>query len=141
MNEETMPCDEKQVEICGLKMESILSSLSEVKMEAKAVGLLASGHHDLLMRKFDELVEVITGGGRAGTGLSPRLTVNEVKTARLEVSIERLNDKLEKYIEAKAADERKLYRGILAALGTAVLSMLSQLAMFLVQHMAGRGTP
>ena len=141
MTEEEGRACEDQVEFCNLRLQTILDAISEIRKQMEAHNLVADAREKEHYKRMESMTDLITGGGKAGTGLAPRINALEIMSGTNQRNISKLEDRLEKYIEAKADDERKLYRGILAALGTAVLSLLGQLAMFLVQHLAEGGTP
>ncbi len=130
-----------QVEIYEIRLQSILDAIAELKKQLEAANLVADAREREHTSRLETLMDLIRGSGHAGTGICPRLNLVEVKAEANLHEISKLEERLEKYIEAKTEDERKLYRGILAALGTAVLSLLGQLAMFLFQHLAKGALP
>lgn len=136
MNEQDQKrCDEEQEKICALKMQTILDSIAALKSDAKADELVLDNRTKEIFFKIDQIWDILSGGGRAGTGLNPRLMVVEVKTEKTEKSVDRLDGKLDKYIEERAAFERKLVWGVLGSLGTATLSMIGMVGSQVLQWM------
>ena len=119
-------CGIMQKDICGQKMQSILDAIKELREDAKASELVVDERTKEIFCKIDRIWDVLDGGGRSGTGINPRLIAVEVKTDKNEKGIQRVESKLDDYIRERTAFERKLTWGIITAIGTACLGILTQ---------------
>lgn len=121
-----MACGEGQVKICGMKMDSISEKLDGLALDLQAQKVLEESHAKEMFGKIDHLSDLISGGGRAGTGISPRLSMVELKSENNDKGLARVELKLDGYIKERTAFERKLTWGIITAIGTACLGILTQ---------------
>ncbi len=129
-----MTCGDGQVKICGLKMDSISDKLDDMALDLQAQKVLEESHTRELFGKIDHLSELISGGGRAGTGITPRLSLLEHRSDNQEKIIGRIESRLDDYIKERTAFERKLTWGIITAIGTACLGILTQFIGGMIHH-------
>lgn len=121
-----MQCGEGQVRICSAKMDTIIEKVGDLSSDLEAQKLLEESHAREMFGKIDDLKDLISGGGRAGTGISPRLSMVELKSENNEKGLARVESKLDDYIKARTAFESRLTWGIITAIGTACLGILTQ---------------
>lgn len=119
-------CNEDQLHVYTMQMTSILEKLEEYSCQLAAQKVLEENHAREIFAKIDHLGELISGGGRQGTGIAPRLSMVEFRADANEKSVQRVEVKLEDYIKERTTFERRLTWGIITAIGTACLGILTQ---------------
>ncbi|MCL4735371.1 MAG: hypothetical protein KJ050_10595 [Candidatus Omnitrophica bacterium] len=121
-----MNCGDGQVRLCSAKMDTLLEKVTDLAQDLETQKLLEESHARELFGKIDSLKDLITGGGRSGTGIAPRLSLVELRTAENEKGISRVENKLDEHIRERTQFERKITWGIIAAIGTGCLGILTQ---------------
>lgn len=121
-----MNCDDSQVRLCTAKMDTIIEKVGILTHDLEVQKLLEESHAREIFEKIDNLKDLISGGGRSGTGIAPRLSVVELRTTENEKGINRVEIKLDDHIRERTLFERKLTWGIIAAIGTGCLGILTQ---------------
>lgn len=126
MVETAMACPEGQEKICALIMDSISKKLDDLVLDLQAQKLLEESHAKEIFGKIDHLSDLISGGGRQGTGIVPRLQLQDNQIQSQDKRLAKIEDRFDRYVEDRDKREKRIIWGILTAIGTACLGILTQ---------------